>query len=371
LLKKLLPVLLLTLLASATLTAQSGEDKSLSHLPDQYRFWLTEDAAYIISPPERSMFLRLGSDEERDQFIEQFWYRRASDPRSFVNDFEQEHYRRIVLANEKFSAGVPGWKTDRGRIYILFGPPDEVDSHPIADPEWRPPKDVSDDAKYSWESWHYRHIEGIGENVGLEFVDPAGSGNYSLRTQLSDKTIADLNSRRSMGHLPGERVNLDAPRQFFVYIGVQPTPVIKHKDLEALVTSRIIRDQVHFSYRVDYTPATHASIIARIVVEIPEDQLSLPAHNENSSAGFEFFGRISKPTGRVVSTFEDSRNLDQQLASAQHKSIQETETTAILEPETYRLALVVKDVINGRVGVLNAKLQVPNYNELVLQNQTR
>ena len=370
LLKKLFPLVLLTLLTGATLSAHCVEEKSPASLPDKYRFWLTEDAAYLISPTERSTFMRLGSDEERDQFIEQFWHRRATDPRSLVNDFEQEHYRRIVFANEKFGTDIPGWKSDQGRIYILFGPPDDVDSHPIAGPEWRPPKDVSGSAKYSWESWHYRHIEGIGENLDLEFIDLAGSGNYTLRTQLSDKTIETLNSRRGMAHIPGHKVNLDAPQQILLWVGPEPTPVVQHKDLEALVTSRIIRDQVYFRYRVDCTPATHASTIARIVVEIPEDQLTLPVNNENSSAGYEFFGRISKSTGRVASIFEHSRKLDLHRDSAQHRTTQETETTAILEPGTYDLALVVKDIISGRVGVIRVTLQVPNYDALSPAKQT-
>ena len=99
-------------------------------LSKTYRKWLDEDVRWIITDQERSAFMQLSNDEERDQFIEAFWQRRDPTPDTEENEFKEEHYRRIAYANEHFAAGIPGWKTDRGRIYIVFGPPDEIDSHP-------------------------------------------------------------------------------------------------------------------------------------------------------------------------------------------------------------------------------------------------
>jgi len=166
------------------------EQKAVADLPANYRYWLTEDAAYIIAPGERCAFLQLRSDEERDIFIEQFWYRRNPDPESFENPFQEEHYRRIVFANNKFGTDIPGWQTDRGHIYIQYGPPDVVVSHPAGESMWRLPKDAPDNVKYSWESWNYNYIEGLGGKVDFEFVDAAGSGEYLLRIGLKDKNTS-------------------------------------------------------------------------------------------------------------------------------------------------------------------------------------
>src|SRR2546423_6538570 len=96
--------------------------RTLKELDSAYRQWLTEDVTYIISPDERNAFLQLDTNEEREQFIEQFWLRRSSNPDLPENDFKEEHYRRIAYANEHFASGIPGWKTDRGRMYIMWGP---------------------------------------------------------------------------------------------------------------------------------------------------------------------------------------------------------------------------------------------------------
>jgi GWxTD domain-containing protein len=219
------------------------EQKALADLPLNYRYWLTEDAAYIIAPGERCAFLQLRSDEERDIFIEQFWYRRNSDPESFENPFQEEHYRRIVFANNKFGTDIRGWQTDRGHIYIRYGPPDVLASHPAEDPMWRPPMNAPDNVKYSWENWHYNYVEAFGESVDFEFVDAAGSGEYLLRIGLKDKNTSIFDPYHNIGRddpapASSKEVRLDS------YIGAWPVPRIRYKDLEAMAVSKIIRDQV-------------------------------------------------------------------------------------------------------------------------------
>src|SRR5580693_4653351 len=188
---------------------RSKRDKDLfNELDSQYKKWLNEDVVYIISPEERSSFLHLSTNEERGQFIEAFWQRRNPDPDSAENTFKEEHYRRIAYANEHFSSGIPGWKTDRGRIYIMWGPADEVDSHPTGG-NWDRPADQGGGSTttYPWETWRYRHLdgEGLGENVELEFVDPTSSGEYHLTMDPSEKDAllrvpgAGLTMAESMG----------------------------------------------------------------------------------------------------------------------------------------------------------------------------
>ncbi len=118
---------------------QKQSQRSLEReLDSQYKKWLNEDVVYIITPEEKNAFLHLSTNEEREQFIEQFWQRRNPDPDSPENTYKEEHYRRIAYANEHFASGIPGWKTDRGRIYIMWGPPDEIDSHPTGGTYERP-----------------------------------------------------------------------------------------------------------------------------------------------------------------------------------------------------------------------------------------
>src|ERR1035438_8066322 len=158
--------------------------KTLKELDSPYRTWLSEDVVYIISPDERTEFLRLSTNEEREQFIEAFWLRRSSNPDLPDNDFKEEHYRRIAYANEHFASGIPGWKTDRGRIYIIWGKPDEIDAHPTGGTYDRPMDEGGGSTTtYPWETWRYRYLEGIGENIIIEFVDPTGSGEYHQRSE--------------------------------------------------------------------------------------------------------------------------------------------------------------------------------------------
>ncbi len=162
--------------------------KTLKELDTPYKQWLNEDVVYIISPEERNAFGQLATNEEREQFIEQFWLRRSTNPDLPDNEFKEEHYRRIAYANEHYASGIPGWKTDRGHMYIVWGPPDEIESHPTGGTYDRPMEEGGGSTStYPWETWRWRYIEGMGENVIMEFVDPSGSGEYHLTMDPSEK----------------------------------------------------------------------------------------------------------------------------------------------------------------------------------------
>lgn len=144
---------------------------------DPYMRWLKEDVAYIVSDPERTAFLQLLTKEEREHFIEQFWLRRDPTPGTPENKFKEEHYRRIAYANERFGwKQLAGWKTDRGRIYIVYGPPEEMESHPSGQ-----------GGSPSFEKWLYRYLEKVGANVIVEFVSTAGENDYLMTTDPSAK----------------------------------------------------------------------------------------------------------------------------------------------------------------------------------------
>ncbi len=182
------------------------EEKLRKELETPYRKWLNEDVAYIITDEERAAFKRLQTDEEREQFIEQFWLRRDPTPDTVENEFKEEHYRRIAYANEHYASGIPGWKTDRGRIYITYGPPDEIDSHPSGGTYERPPEEGGGETStFPFEQWRYRWIEGVGTNIIIEFVDPTMTGEYHMTMDPSEKDAllyvpgAGLTMMESMG----------------------------------------------------------------------------------------------------------------------------------------------------------------------------
>jgi GWxTD domain-containing protein len=155
--------------------------------------WLDQEVVYIITAEERAAFLSLTNNEERARFIEQFWQRRDPTPGTPENEFKQEHYRRIDYANSHFGARlatppVAGWKTDRGRTYIMYGRPDEIESHPSGGTYERPIQQGGGTmSTFPFEIWLYRYIQGIGNDVLLEFVDPSMSGEYHLTIDPSEK----------------------------------------------------------------------------------------------------------------------------------------------------------------------------------------
>jgi GWxTD domain-containing protein len=368
--------------------------KTLKELETPYKQWLNEDVIYIISPEERQAFLQLDTNEEREQFIEQFWLRRSSNPDLPDNDFKEEHYRRIAYANEHFASGIPGWKTDRGRMYIMWGPADEVESHPSGGTYDRPIEEGGGSTTtYPWETWRYRYMEGIGENVIWEFVDPSGSGEYHLTMDPSEKDAllhvpgAGLSLLESMGmasktdrftrsdgtNLPttlgGTPSSMDEFNRLEQYSKAFKPPAVKYKDLEAIVTARIVRDQVHFTYRTDYLKVTNDTVLVPVTVQIPNNQLSFDNKDGVHSATMNIFGRVSTLTGRVVQTFEDpvSRDFPESLFQRSLKLQSIYQKAVPLRPGLYRLDIVIKDVKSGNVGVINTRLQVPRYDDDTLE----
>ena len=364
--------------------------QTLKELDNAYKSWLTEDVVYIITPEERNAFLQLQTNEEREQFIEQFWLRRSSNPDLPDNDFKEEHYRRIAYANEHYASGIPGWKTDRGRMYIMWGPPDEVDSHPTGGTYDRPMEEGGGSTStYPWETWRWRYLEGIGENIILEFVDPSGSGEYHMTMDPSEKDAllhvpgAGLSLMESMGmaskadrftrsdgtNLPtalgGTPASMDEFNRLELYAKVQKPPAVKFKDLEAIVTSRIVRDQLHFIWRTDFMKVTDDTVLVPITIQVPNSQLSFQAKEGIHVATMNIFGRVSTLTGRVVQTFEApvSHDIPDSLFQQSMKLQSIYQNALPLRPGLYRLDLVIKDVQSGNVGVVNSRLAVPRYQD--------
>jgi len=368
--------------------------RTLKELDTPYRQWLNEDVIYIISPDERNAFLQLATNEEREQFIEQFWLRRSSNPDLPDNDFKEEHYRRIAYANEHYASGIPGWKTDRGKMYIIWGPPDEIESHPTGGTYDRPMDEGGGSTTtYPWETWRWRYLEGIGENIILEFVDPSGSGEFhmtmdpsekdallhvpgaglSLMEQMGLASKADRFTRSDGTNLPttmgGTPSSMDEFNRLELFAKVQRPPDVKFKDLEAIVTARIVRDQLRFNWRTDFLKVTNDTVLVPVTVQVPNSQLSFQNKDGVHSATLNVFGRITTLTGRVVQTFEEavSRDFPDSLFQQSVKLQSIYQKSVPLRPGLYRLDLVIKDVQSGNVGVVNTRLAVPRYEDEKLE----
>jgi GWxTD domain-containing protein len=374
------------------------QEKLKKELATPYKNWLDNEVGLIITDEERAAFLRLNTNEEREQFIEQFWLRRDPTPDTVENEEKDEHYRRIAYANERFASGIPGWKTDRGRIYIIWGPPDEIESHPAGGPYNRPPEEGGGSTStFPFEKWRYRYLEGIGTEIILEFVDPSGSGEYRLTMDPSEKDAllyvpgAGLGELEALGvsskvdrftrtdgtRLPVSPVGSRARDSVFdrleVYAKVQrPPQTVKFRDLEQVVTSRIVRDQIQFDYRFDFLWVAGETVLVPVTIQIPNRQLTFKNTEGVHSAALNVYARITTLTGRLVQVFEDVilRDVPESLLRQQLKGNSIYQKAVPLRPGLYRLDVVIKDVNSGNVGTINTRLAVPRYSDDALASST-
>ncbi len=367
-----------------------------------YTVWLTEEVPYIITKEESDAFLRLTTNEEREQYIEDFWRRRNPDPDSPDNSYREEHYRRIADANEHFSSGVPGWKTDRGHIYILWGPPDEIESHPSGGTYDRPPEQGGGTTTtYPWELWRYRHLEDIGDNIEIEFVDTTGSGEYHITLDpgekdalakvpgaglslsemlgLSTKAQRFTNTNGTTLPAPLGGIGINEFDNLDTYFKVQRPPD-HFKDLTAMVGVRILRNQIHLDYRFDFLRVTRDSVLVPITLQVANRDLSFKGKDGVQSAVLNLYGRITTLSGRVVDTFEQviSTDLPDSLFQSAVNLSSIYQRSVPLRSGLYRLDVVLKDAQSGNVGIIDAALRVPLYDEdsiqassLILADQIR
>jgi GWxTD domain-containing protein len=351
--------------------------------------WLLNEVPDIITEAERRAFLELGTEEERDQFKEIFWRDRNPDPESPVNFAREEHYRRLAYADERFASGIPGRKTDRGHIYIIWGPPDEIESHPTGGTYDRPPEQGGGSTStYPWELWRYRHLEGIGENIEIEFVDTTGSGEYHIAFDPCEKdalahvsgagsSLSELLGQSSragrftnsngttcpmpLGGQSASRNEFDAMDRYF---RVQRPPE-RFKDLEEKVSSRILQSQIHLDYRTDFLRVTSNTVLVPITVQIPNSDLSFQSKQGVHSAVLNVYGRITTPGGVVVQTFEDviSRDFPESLFPSALNLSSIYQKSVPLRSGLYRLDVVIKDTVSGKIGVFNTALRVPRFED--------
>jgi GWxTD domain-containing protein len=361
------PVYLLSLLLVTFLVPADDKRKLQKELSETFKAWIERDVRWIITDDERAAWKRLSTAEEQEQFIEQFWITRDPTPDTQENEYKEEHYRRIAYANEHFASGVEGWRTDRGRIYIMFGPPDEIESHP-AGSRYRKPREQGDieTTTFAYEVWRYRYLAGIErQEVLLEFVDASGTGEFRL-------TI-DPDEKDALLHVPRPGVDptrkIDSSKQFElmqVLADVSRAPRLPARDLDEFVARTTVRyNLLPFRVRADYFRLTADTALAAITVAIANKDLTFQQRAGLDHAAVNVFGRVSTITRRVAHTFEEVVAVDLP-PGALARSLDGSHVywqALPLRPGVYRLSLSLKDVQSGNSGFSEVALRVPSFEE--------
>jgi GWxTD domain-containing protein len=361
-------------------------------LKGEYKVWLDQEVPYIISDEERKAFKALSNDEERDAFIEQFWLRRNPNPDSPENEFREEHYRRIAYANDRYAAGKPGWKTDRGHIYISFGAPDSIDSHPSGGSYQRPMEEGGGETStFPFEIWHYRYLEGIGENIDIEFVDTCQCGDYHFTIDRGEKDAlakvpgAGLTQWEEMG----QAKKADRFKGGFENLGTGPLssgqaskefdrielasklfapPPVKFKDLDNFISEHKLMNGPVFPFdvRTDFVKVTESMVLVPITVQIKNRDITFVTKDGVSKGYVNILGKVTTIMHKTVQTFEDTVEVEQPAEllekTLDHQSVYWKAVP--VPPGLYRLDIAIKDVNNpDHIGLYGRGIEVPTYHD--------
>jgi GWxTD domain-containing protein len=360
-----------------------------------YKDWLEKDVAYIITDEERKAFKKLQTDDERERFIEEFWRRRDPDPDTDENEYREEYYERIAYANEHFASGIPGWKTDRGRIYIMWGKPDETESHPSGGAYDRPSEEGGGSTStYPFEKWFYRYLPGVGSGIEIEFVDPTGSGEYRIARNPDEKDAllhvpgAGLTLAEEMGladkgdrisnlggiGMPNYQREQDSPfSRLQILADLQRPPQIKFNDLASAVNTPVIEDNpLNFDVRVDFFRQSDERVITAFTVQTDNQNLVFKDSGGLQEATLNIFGKITHVSGRRAGVFEDpvtTRATPEELTEAKERKSAYQKAVA-LAPGRYRVDVIVRDTASGATGVRHVGFEVPKYDTAKLSTST-
>ncbi len=382
--------------------AQDKKAESLKQeeVEDYYDRWLNQDVVYIISDEERTVFKSLNTPEEKEQFIEQFWFRRDPDPRTSNNEFKEEHYRRIAYANEHYTSGDPGWMTDRGRTYIIHGQPDSIESRPMGGSYIRKMEEGGGNTVvYPYETWRYRHIDGMGEDIEIEFVDPTGTGEFKLAVfdwekdagtwlgvgptlaeQLGQAERADRQAispgAGGAGYGPANWYRRSSDTPFARYervarIGL--APVNKYKDLKELVEVNIRYENLPFKVKEDYFRLNEGQALVPITFEVSNRELTFKDEEGQQVARLGVYAIVSTMTNRVITEFEDDfvvRYKPEEMATGMLKSSVYQKVLPLDLHNRYKVEVVLKDLGSGKTGVIRQALVPPKFDDQHLQGSS-
>ena len=378
--------------------SQDPMDKPRNVKPElkkAYKDWLEKDVTYVITDEERKAFKKLATDDERERFIEEFWRRRDPDPDTDENEFKEEYYERIAYANEHFASGIPGWKSDRGRIWIMYGKPDERETHPSGGNYERPSYEGGGSTTtYPFEVWFYRYLAGVGSGIEIEFVDPTGSGEYRIARSPDEKDAmlnipgAGLTLSEQLGLTSkADRVSgvssignnnytreQDSPfSRLQLLADLSRPPQVKFNDLASAVNTGVIEENpLNFEVRVDFFRQSDERVITAITIQVENKDLVFQDSGGLQQARINIFGRITSVAGRRAGVFEDpviTTATPEELTDARGRKSAYQKAVA-LPPGTYKVDVIVRDVASGATGVRHIALPVPKYDPQKLSTST-
>jgi GWxTD domain-containing protein len=387
--------------SSAVLSQEQQPDPSSKprnvkpELKKAYKDWLDKDVTYIITDEERKAFKKLATDDERERFIEEFWRRRDPDPDTEENEYKEEYYERIAYANEHFSSGIPGWKSDRGRIWIMYGKPDETETHPMGGAYERPSYEGGGSTTtYPFEVWFYRYLPGVGSGIEIEFVDPTGSGEYHIARNPNEKDAmlnipgAGLTLSEQMGLTSkADRISgaggignpqytreQDSPfSRLQLLTDLSRPPQVKFNDLATAVNTGVVEENpLNFDLRVDFFRQSDERVITAFTIQADNKDLVFQDSGGLQQARMNIFARITSVAGRRVGIFEDpviTTATAQELSEAKDRK-SAYQKAVPLAPGTYKVDVIVRDVASGATGLKQLGFTVPRYDQEKLSTST-
>jgi len=376
---------------------KDDKDALKEKLGGVYKKWLDEDVRWIITDEELSAFKKLANNAERDVFIEGFWQRRDPTPDTAENEYKEEHYRRIAYANEHYAAGMPGWRTDRGRIYVMYGPPTSIDSHPMGGPYQRSSEEGGGSTStFPFQVWRFRYLEGIGQAIQIEFFDDSCCGAYEMTLDRSKKDAllhvpnAGLTTMEEMGQAnkadrfrgglesigsgPFNRNN--ESKQFDrmeTFAKLNRAPDIKFKDLQnELVTHKFRTNLLPFDVQVDFVKLTSDTVLVPITLQVPLKGLTFANKDGIQRAVVNVYGQLTKLSGQIVQTFEETlhRDIPAELLEKEINNVSLYWKALPMRPGLYRLDVVMKDVNGDKTGIFSRSYTVPDFGDEKLTSST-
>ena len=359
-----------------------------------FKKFIDEEGKYIATEAEMNAFKLLKTDEERENFIDYFWRMRDPNPDTEENEYREAYFERVAYANEHFASGMPGWKTDRGRIYITWGKPDEIETHPSGGSYDRPSYEGrGSTTTYPFETWFYRHLDNVGDGIEIEFVDPTGTGEYRMARDANEKDA--LKNIPGAGNTLAEQLNLqtradrlsggeqsymrqqDMPfERMRIQTGLFTPPNVKYTDLERIARGDspvVDTNPVDFDLRIDFFRQSENQVVTTFTIQTPNKELQFKDSGGLQVASINVFGRITAVSDKRSGIFEDavSQNATTDELNDIKNNRQSIYQNAIaLKPGIYKVDVVVRDVNSGTSGQRSLGFTVPKYDERKLSTSS-
>jgi GWxTD domain-containing protein len=334
-----------------------------------FKQWIV-DVEAIIRPEELDAWNKLQTDNEREHFIDEFWSLRDPSPETAENEYREGYYERMAYVNEHFASGIPGHKTDRGRIYLKYGRPDEIESHPAGGPyNRRSDEGGGSTSTYPFELWFYRHIPGL-TGAEIEFVDPTGSGQYRLARNPFEKIASLTDPYRELAGGVGNPLSSRAQDSEFDWMDrmrlLDEAPPVEsnHRGGGSRISTPVIDDNpLNSNLQISYFKQSDERVIVAFTVQTENKDLVFRDIGGLQTARVNISGRITSVAGRSIGFFEDAVAAvatPEELVDAKGRKLAYQKALP-LPPGRYRVDMLVRDVESGATGQLHMGFEVPKF----------